>query len=599
MKRFILLLCLIAQVAFGQNRLSTPDDIVTYGDYVKPGIDLIFDTPTKKFADNINQLRYVTISKSFPGLKEGGTIWIDGEKIGPLCEFRLLNGTETTPWHVSSVTIRPIPGTQVKGIYTANSYGGFLFLVQGVKNLVMDGTSEKYKGLYELKKGDFLTGRFGFRGTSNGYFSGYHVYSISVLGGGSFEFTNFEGEHGFSVLRFQGGSYDNQVKLKVRNAYAHDTESEGFYLRATHAPPLSKGTDDIADVIIARSGSEGLQLQHLIGNSHIRAITIFSPDCGYLNQFQPGQDTGIQLNPDEGNTVIEGIVVDSWGSHGLNLFGSEYQSTTKNTTIRNILFANGRGEAVYIHPSCKWGMNWVLDNLFVYNLTGDYYINNKTPKPSWIISRNNGTDQFTITNNIYKDLPAIEYVNSGFYESADKIKFYSRYYAKYITGVENLPVTYKPGEIVVDRETLKSPVFTKCIRENMASEIRPRYDTTNYIVLSWDEKGVRNDQPSWDAGSVQRPYPPDDLRVSFNNFYALKGIGFIEQKPSYESLLTRINDLETLGTAKDSIIRANEDLYNELSQLFRSQQQMNQQLREKITGMLEDIEAIKEKYTQP
>lgn len=596
MKKILLLILLLPSILLAQNRVLTAIDTAKY--HAKIG-DLLIDTPTTLRADGINTMSYRTISKTFPTMREGATIWVDGTKLGPVCEFRLLNVTATTPWHIQKATIKPLPGTRVDGIYTANSYGGFLYLVQGLKYLSMEGSSVGYSGLTNLEKGDFLKGRFGFSGTSNGYYSGYHVYSISVLCGGEFYFEGFEGEHGFSVLRFQGGDYDCSVKLKVRNAYIHDSESEAFYIGATHGPPYAKIENDIKDVIIARAGTEALQLQHVVGKSWIRNITIFSPSCAYLNAFQPFQDTGMQLSSDEGNITLEKIVVDSWGSHALNLFGSDYTSTTKNTTIKNILMNNGRGEAVYFHPSCKYGMVWNLDSLYIRNPNREYYIDNKTPPPSWIISRMNGTDLYKVANDLYQNLPDVEYVNSGFYEPAHKIKFYSRYYGKYLTGVDTLAVPYKSGEVIEDREPLKTPVWCKVITDFKASAVRPK-NNKNCIVLTWDNKGVRSDQIGWNRLGIQKPYPPDDLRVKHDNFYGLKNIGYVEKAPT---LLQELNlakkEILQLTAQRDSI----NSLLNDSNALLASSKLTNTQLttdinalRAKITGMYLEMFTTLEKY---
>lgn len=589
--RIILLTLISITWCYGQNHVITALDS---GKYHLPIGDLIVNRPTNgvPFADGINQLRYTNFSRSFPTFREGGTIWIDGKTIGSLCEIRFLNGTETTPWHVSTVSIKPLPGTQIKGIYTKNSYGGFLYLVQGVKNLTMSGSSVEYPGLNKLEKGNFLKGRFGFSGTSTGVYYGFHVFSISVLNGGSFTFEGFEGEHGFSCLRFQGGSYDWNVKLVVRNFYAHDTDSEGFYIGATHTAPYARIEVDIKDGIMARTGSEAIQLQHLIGNSWVRSITAYANDAGYLNQFQPSQDTGSQFSPDAGNITIEDLIMDTWGSHGTNLFGSPYVSDQKSTTIRKILYNNGRGEAVYIHPSCKYGMNWTLDSLFIRNLNGEYYINSKTVQPSWIISKNNGTDQFMIVNNFYKDLLDVEYVNSGFYEPSNRIKFYERYYAKYITGLDSMSVKYLVGDILQVRVPFSLPVYVKVVQDFIADPTLPQ-NRKECIVLSWDNSGTRSDQPAWDKTSEQKNYPPDDLRVKNNNFYGRLGIGFVEEGKPLDILVTELeHQLEMLKYENLELNTTISDQNIKISVLESS----NEKLKQNLTDLISALDIVVDRY---
>lgn len=583
MKKLLLIILLASTICSGQNRIATLIDVVRYGTYITEG-DLIIDTPTKYNLDGVNQLRYTTISRTFPGLREGGTIWIDG-KIGPLCEIRFVNVNETTPWHISRAKIKPIPGTRVNGIVTKNSYGGFLYLVQGLKFLTIDGENEAYQGLKGLDGKSFVKGRFGFGATSTGYYGGYHMYSISVLNGGKLTMKGFEGEHGFSVLRVNGGSYDWTVSLELYNFYIHDTGSEGMYIGAAHGPPLAKIKDlQIYNGIIARSGSESLQLQHLVGKAWIHNITMFSCDAGYLNEFQPYQDTGLQLSADEGDILIENLVIDSWGSRAITCFGAPYESLNKVTRFKKIGMFNGRAEAVYPHPSSvKYSMKWIFDSLWILTLNSDYYINNKAANPSWIIGTISGTDNYTFTNVVYKDQPTIEYVNSGFPETADKIKFYSRYYGKYISGFDTTAVQYKAGEIVIDREDLKDHVFTKCLKDNRSTAVRPKVNPL-YMVLTWDAAGVRSDQPHWNASAEQKPYPPDDLRTKRDSHYGKLNIGFVEEGLTYEELLTIKKELEQTVEGQKALI---DQFTNE-----------NTVLSKTLTEVRQKVETIKELVNQ-
>ncbi len=553
MKIFLLIL-LFPIIAFGQNRIATKRDISLYGRYITVG-DLILDRPTKLMPDGIHKLVYTRISKAFPTLRENAVIWVDGNKLGRYCEFRLLNGKETTPWHISNATIKPIPGTGMKGVYTDNSYGGFLHLIQGLKNVRIDGGDDaKYPGLNSFPRNRvFLKGSFGISATSIGIYKSFHVFSISVLDGGSIYLSGLEGEHGFSVLRLQGGSYDWTVSITIENCYLHDTASEGAYIGFTHALPGAKIKDlTMKNIICARTGSEALQMQHLVGKAHVSNATLFASDAGYLRQFMPGQDTGIQLSSDQGENVIENVVVDSWGSHGLNLFGSDAFPAGKNskTTVRNILFNDGRGPAIYLHPSCKHGMNWHFEDIYLRKPNNDYYKQNRAATPDYIICANEGTDIVSFDrvthdgklSNVFQDkanltigtvtqeeLPQIAYVNSGFYEPASKIKVWHQFFGAYITGKSKVPTHWEVGDIAQDMQPGSLPVFCKCLVEHDATSVRPK-DNPNFVILLWDEKGCRSDQPEWRKGDTQRPYPPDDLRVKENSYYANLNIGFVQDE---------------------------------------------------------------------
>ena len=618
---FIILLTSAICSTYAQNKVITQADLVKCP-YATVG-DGYFDTPTNAvpFADGINKLAYTRVSSTFPTLRENATLWIDGDKIGKLCEIRFVNVTATTPWHIQNATLKPVPNTRVDGVYTPNGYGGFLYLIQGLKNFRMEGSSEKYPGLTGMQKGNFLQGRFGFGASSTGVYQGYHAYSISVLDGGSMYFEGMEGEHGFSVLRAQGGDYDWTVSLTLTNFFFHDSSSETIYLGATHGPPLAKLKDlKITNGIIACAGSEGLQVQHLIGNSDISNITLFGSSAGYINQFQPFQDTGSQLSVDAGNGVVKNIIIDGWGSNAINFFGSAYTSTEKNFTLKNILINNGRGPAMYFHPSLKNGMKWNIENISIRKPTKEYFINTKIAPTNFLISANNGTDTINIKNikydglitlfqnitrikvgeNFKTEMTNVEYVNSGFYEIPNKIKFYERYYGKYlISGTDLKPVDYKAGDILQDRETGFYQVWCKVLTDFTANEVRPK-NRPDCIILTWDSKGVRSDQITWSGSSPQKPYPPFDCRVQHENYYAKQGIGCIEPAPPIEEELRLAKELIQILTNdklallnqsvidKAAIVKINSDLALLINEVALLKVRMN--------GLYLDLNVTLEKY---
>lgn len=563
------------------NRVATADDISKYGDFIKEG-DMIFDTPTKTFSDGINQLRYTSISKTFPNIREGATLWIDGDKIGPLCEIRFLNDNETKPWSISSATIRPIPNTRINCIYTHNSYGGFLILIQGLKNLRVDGESDDYPGLSRWSSDrKFIRGTFGLSITSAGIYDGFHGLSISVLNGGTFYIAGVEAEHGFSALRFQGGNYDWTLSsVEITRCYFHDTESENTYIGATHAPPLCKINNlKFHDCILSRSGSEAIQLQHVTGESFIYNITSFATDAAYLSNFQPNQDTGSQWNVDGGTTNISNIFIDTWGSHGANFFGGNADTATCDSKVifKNVAFNDGRAEPIYFHNSMKYGMKWYFDSIYIRKPNDDWFINNKMKPTDWLISTNNGTDSIyfgTVFHDGSKpkvfqnesklhvkkepiqvdEIPQVQYVNSGFPEESYKIKFWRQYYAAYLSGNDTTAVEVNAGDIMIDREPDHQPVFCKAIVSHKATATRPKNDPLHYIKLSWDSYGVRSDQSNWRSDAHQFAYPPDDLRIKADNFWGKLGIGYVEHVPTCEELEATIRELRLEIQERDRII---------------------------------------------
>ena len=121
----------------GQNRIATFADKQIYGDYISPG-DLIIDTPTRITKDRRDVIYYF-MPKQWPGLREGATVWLDGNKLGELTEIKFFNSSKaSTPWHIESARVKNIPNTRV----VANG-----FAIQGLKHFELDGQSASYPGL--------------------------------------------------------------------------------------------------------------------------------------------------------------------------------------------------------------------------------------------------------------------------------------------------------------------------------------------------------------------------------------------------------------------------------------------------------------------
>jgi hypothetical protein len=102
--------------SFGVNRIASDWDRQIYGTYITSG-DLIIDTPTKVTPSG-NELIYYFMKKQWPALREGGTIWLDGEKLGKLSIIKFCNtASPLEPWHVATIKFRNIPGTQGSGYF--------------------------------------------------------------------------------------------------------------------------------------------------------------------------------------------------------------------------------------------------------------------------------------------------------------------------------------------------------------------------------------------------------------------------------------------------------------------------------------------------
>lgn len=548
MKIFLVILSglLISLAAEGQNRIAIAYDCQVYGNGMLPG-DLIIDTPTA-VRNGKRDVIYYFMPKQWPGLREGGTIWLDGEKLGVLNQIKFCNTSETlAPWHIESASVRNLPNTQV----VAKT-----FVCDGLKNFELNGESPSFPGLSawpESRK--FLTGAFGFRVINN--LEGGHGYSVSVRDGGSIRLHGFEAQHGFSGVRLSGGNYDLTVEsIEISNFYIHDTgHGEGFYLGATHGPPLAKLKSlKIHHGIVARTAAEALQVQHLVGDADIHHITIYGADMRWMNAFMAGQDTGIQWSIDAGENALHHVIVDGFSSVGLMPFGSPGMPTGGVSKVHHILFNDGRDTGFYLHKSASFGVHWIFDSIYFRSFKSTYYSQTGRRERNYFISRKHGSDRFTFTNIfhdgskpkvfedtigiecrsiIQKKLPEPVYVNCGFHEPASRIKQWHPFYAPYfpVSIHDNLkvevPTQWDAGDIAI--ETVGSYSFYKCIKTHAADLRRPA-DNPFFIPLTWDSGGVRCDQPGWNFASLQSPFPPDDLRLKQNNYWKKLGIGYQEDE---------------------------------------------------------------------
>ncbi len=540
----ILLLVTVLSVS-AQNRIASDRDRERYGTYIEPG-DLIIDTPTKT-AKGERDVIYYFMGKQWPGLREGGTIWLDGDKLGSLNTIKFCNTSNPmAAWHIESVKVRNIPNTSV------NATG---FICQGVKHFELNGESSSFPGLAHWdSERKFLTGSFGFHVVAN--ILGAHAYTINVLDGGTIKLNGFESQHGFSGVRINGGNEDITLEsVEISNFYIHDTgNGEGQYLGATHKPPFAKLKNlRVHHGVIARTAAEALQLQHLVGGADVHHITIFAADVRWMNEFMSGQDTGIQWTVDAGNNTLHHVIVDGFSSIGLMPFGSDQKREGGTSTITDVLFNDGRDTGVYLHKSECYGIEWIFDNLYFRGFKSTYYKETGRSERNFYISRKNGTDKVTFGNIIHdgckskvfqdttgigignitvKKLSPPVYRNSGFHEPASRIKQWHPFYAPYFpvskrdSAKVQVATQWQEGDIAI--ETIGGYFFYKCIKSHQADRTRPDKNPC-FVRLSWDTKGVRSDQSGWDAHSTQSTFPPDDFRLAKDNYWKKLGIGFQEE----------------------------------------------------------------------
>jgi hypothetical protein len=524
--------------AFATNRIATAEDRAIYGEFITPG-DLIIDSPTSINGDK-KEVIYFFMPKNWPGLREGATIWLDGDKLGFLHIIKFSNSATITPWHINSAKIKNIPNTQVQAAS---------FVCNGLKYVELNGESSAYPGLSEWPESrKFLTGAFGFHIIHK--MTGGHGIDVSVPDHGTIKLKGFEVQFGFSGVRINGGNHDVTVdSITINNFYIHDTgDGEGQYLGATHKPPLAKLKNlVIYDGVIARTAAEALQLQHLAGGANVHNVTIRNADARWVNEFMAGQDTGLQWSVDAGENKMHHIIVDGFASVGLVPFSSDQVPGGGVSKVSNILFNDGMDTGMYLHNSGRFGIHWMFDSIYYRAFNNCYYeITGRKNRP-FFISKKNGTDQYTFSNifhddskpavfenknsvtagkTIKKELPRLHYINSGFSEPAHKIRQWHEYYGGYFPasmGKNKLKTKWKAGDIAI--ETKDTYAFYKCLTDHESSTLRPP-ESEFFIKLTWDGNGIRSDQPEWNATTRQSDFPPDDLRLKEDTYWKKLNFGF-------------------------------------------------------------------------
>lgn len=534
--------------------------------------DVIINTPTgtSSLGDGKTKFFEASMATTFSASRFAPTIWIDGAALGTVYDFRLTNGGNGVEWVNSDENnfckIRPIPNTQLKVSRNTLTNSGYTILLLDFKFVDLDFESDAYPGLRDGLgvHSVFHRGTYGLWLTSDTQLTTGHMMSANVVDGGHFKMKGIESEYGFSAIRFAGDDEDKRVSLTVENLYLHDgITGEGFYLGAAHGAPLAKIKNlNIKNVIIARRAAESLQLQHLITDLGVRAnvenFVIFCGATDWVNAFQPYQDSGIQWSINTGNNYIQNGIIDGWASNGLVTYGSPETSIDGYpVTIQNCVFNQGGGIFLYINSSTTQGQKWIYKDIFLRDFTNIYFQQTGESFLDFYIGANNGIDKhkfLNITydgvnkNNLFQNssgydilyttlsasLPAITYVNSGWYEGAGRIKKWSDVWGGYFPNPSNTPVIWYSNDIAINAVDGLEYKFYKCKLDHSGSAaLRPDLASGSYWdLLLWDQTGVRNDQVGWSSTGTQSLHPPDDFRLIADNYWNIKGMGLTCNQPN-------------------------------------------------------------------
>lgn len=585
---FFILITLYSCSTSATNRLATSTDINTvYAEaFVGSGLtmevnDFIVDDTND--GDAVNYF-FFTGGSEFPGFREGGTIWIDGTRLGTAHYIRFQNGVSGT-WAITTATIRPIPGTRVvvDPISTTPNIG-FRLSVGGLKHPKILGSSTAYPG-HATWANDrkFATGYYGFYLSAGVFVDNGHAINIDIReNGGTIEVEGFEAFMGFSGLRINSESSTIQIaSIDVYNYYAHDLgEGEPIYIGRTAADNHSRIFGlKIKNVLIARAGAECIQVQDLNGDilgiskgsCDITNTVSVASDMRWMNNFQGNQDTGLQWVVAKGINRFRNSIIDGVWATGLMRFGSsQFDGMTEGSRseIDNVLVCDWSDTGIYLHNSATSGVHWYYTDVRFIDYNGIYHDRTDPAgtlgaKPNYIVSSKLGTDDITFVNlthdgtiaNHFQSttgitisgsatdatLPKPEYVNSGAHEPFHSWSIWTPTMGTYhpidTDGNGSGVIIYVPfaaGDIVTDMEEGFGFYGTfKCILTHTCnvSSARPHLDATRWVEITWDKNGTRSDQPGWISGGTQSKIPPDDLRLKQGSYWKNKGMGLTTPSP--------------------------------------------------------------------
>ena len=531
------------------NRLANGIDVALYAAHGMQLNDVILDTVT-----GTNEVAYTNFGTAFSSMRSGATVWFDADSLGSLRRIFIGNGGSLiSQASTVKMTFRTLPGMMLDVRQRSGSNTGYMLSFNDMKKVLFKWEDDILPGMrdglgthsvfqhnkHTLKVHSGDGAQFYAPATNANMFVLFGVQD------GEYEIEGGEYMHGFAGIRINASNQNVTIaKLHIKRVYIHDTcTGEGFYIGMTSGTPVPKFKNVIIeDFLAVRTATEAVQLQHfLLGSerTYIKNFVVWASGSDWLNPFGANQDNGIQFLPGDGDIWMKDFVCDGFGDNGIILNGSDQGSQkTKPVVVKNALWNDGRNTGLYLNANTTNGLihDWVSCHWRAFNNTYGEAGSART----FVISTNNGTERhrfrdcqwdgskttlfqtsagYEILNFINAAMDAPQYVNSGFYEGAEKFESWK---ATYTAGGA---VAYKIGDIVANIEDGQEYAFYKSKTNHNATATRPRSDSTNWQRLTWDEAGVRSDQAGWASGDTQSNYPPDDFRLVSDNFWNKSGMG--------------------------------------------------------------------------
>lgn len=537
------------------NRYATDADRFLYESLLIPNEweiqinDYIFDTYTASSANK--RIMKTKVETELSNLPDGGTIWLLASALRDFECIILSNETNGRPWHIENANIRIIPDSQLRLKRGPQSYSEIMFKVHGLKFPKLQFAPVQFPGYKNMPTDAvYVRDYFGLLLDSNGYYNdkGHSLY-VTTPDGGAYDIEGIAGGSGaFTFLRLREAKAEGTgIGDRLYNCHGYDTNSEVVYSGNTSAPPVHRYQNtDVDQIIAVRAGTDPHQWQHFAGGVHIKKLYSHNSGTWFIAPFQRYQDSGGQIVVDRGNNLIESYFVDGFGSNGLSLLSAG--PTPDNAgpqpgdeMVFNKVYIYDGHRAIYVNNSSSFGMTWRIKELWVGGMTDEYATITGEPEINHYLEHA-GSDTFIIEK-LYHDGSRVNISNNpakfqigevilleGENFPRPKYKFSHKKFTNWFEFVADFHpcpngtrTTWRAGQYVTDElhpegaERGEDIAFLKVKTNHTSTSTRPRYDSVNFEVLTWDANGVASDEDGWDANLQQRPYPPDNFTHKFDS----------------------------------------------------------------------------------
>jgi hypothetical protein len=552
------------------NRYATQQDADTFnpllainGRKITPGLDYIFDGPTK--FDATKRIWVTKAADYFSNLRDGSCVWFLASALIKFQAVILTNESATVSklkWpQLDTLYFGIIPDAQLNMVRGPQSYVNIPFKVNGVKNPRFLFRSAQFPMWSEDEP--FQRDLAPIHIDSDTYFdfSG-HAYWLVSPDGGDIQADGIAGGGGtFTLLRALADNQHGYCAGKIENVYAHDADGEPAYICTTDAGYYTALKDfKINNFLAVRNGSE-FQIQHMQGGVDIGKVYIHNANFNYPKHHRNWQDAATQFVVDCGKNHIQSLFISDFGSNGIVFHGAapytgpdgkpNFTLQPGDELVIDRAYVYGGHLALYVNKAASYGVTWRIKELYIGGMHDEYATITGSAKVDYYLEHA-GTDKVIIEKLIHdgsrarlaKDPAKFQVQSIELISQFPRPKYkwnhkkwmnWSEFVADYHPAVNGKRMVFSAGQYITDREHGFPAVFTKVRKDHISTPIRPKNDSENFEVITWDKKGIASDEPGHNPSDAQRPHPGDNFTHAIDS--PMKDYFWITEKPKVEEVL--------------------------------------------------------------